>query len=486
MWLPQLGKRREGKMSKMGWILSVLMLLIFFPCSDTNAAVYSSISGRVIAEDTGAGLPGATVAAFLVGGGHEGHHYASTDAGGVYAVEDLEAGTYGIVFFKQNGFYVNEQPHLEVVLPQGKHLVNVNHLLALGGSVSGRVYQPDGTTPVAGVGVYASVSGIGSIWTESSKYGATGDDGAFLLEGLPQSDSCSVEVMIPGHAILKRTVKVTKGAVTRDVNFIVTAGDVTGVSGHVGSSPDGAPVKNAKVDLADGSGNDVGTARTDDSGNYSIIGVLPGIYKLTVFWPEGSIWLEKKDITVEPGKSATVNFEFTMPAPAAMIFETSIQMFPEKCVSSTSVNASVQGSPSGGAGYPGLKFEWCFDNQEEPVNAAYMKLQRIVDASSCISRGTRPMMQERLRKGIVIECVYQKAPCNDKRVYGESQPGGNRIRLCPKAFVPELGCLESTLLHELTHMIGHKGENVPYECEGNCFPGCSNVPPDYPGIGCGC
>jgi len=91
------------------------------------------------------------------------------------------------------------------------------------------------------------------------------------------------------------------------------------------------------------------------------------------------------------------------------------------------------------------------------------------------------MMQDKLRKGIVIECAY--APCTEG-TYAQSQ--GNKIQLCPKAFVPVFGCLEATLLHELAHLVGFTGENVPYECEKKCFPGCSQVPADYPGKDCGC
>jgi Carboxypeptidase regulatory-like domain len=461
-------------MSRVACILFYILLVMFFPCPDASALVYSSISGRIIAEDTGTGLANVTVWAILVGGGHGDYHYGSTDTGGVYVLKDLNPGTYLIGFSKENDSYLNEKPHAEIVLQKGKHAVNVNHVLTPGGSVSGTVYQSDGTTPMAGIGVYASVSGTQESWIEYSKYSPTDIDGKFLLRGLPQSDDCTVEIMVPGHARLTKTVKTSKGKVTGNVNFIVNWDDATGINGYVTSSVDGNPVKNAKVDLTDSSGNDIGTARTDDSGKYSIVAVLPGVYGVTAFWPEGDSWIEKKNISVKYGKSTIVNFEFDKPAPTAMNFETIGETLLALFVS----NAYAQG---GGGGYPELKFEFCADNQSNPVKAAYEKVKKTVDGSSCISKGTKPMMQDKLRKGIVIECAY--APCTEG-TYAQSK--GNKIQLCPKAFVPVFGCLEATLLHELAHLVGYTGENVPYECEKKCFPGCSKVPADYPGKDCGC
>ena len=281
---------------------------------------------------------------------YEGYCYASTDAKGAYVLADLEPGTYLIGFFKENDFYLTEDPHLEVVLPKGKHVVNVNHKLTVGGSISGTVYQSDGTTPIAGVGVYAKVSGVPEEWIDNSKYTATGMDGQFLLQGLPQSDNCTIEIMAPGHARMTKTVKITKSTVTVNV-MSVKWDDVTGINGYIKSSVDAKPIKEAAVYLRDSSGRDIGYARTDDTGMFSIVGVTPGAHDVVAFWPEGGGWIKKKNILIQSGKSIVVNFEFDKPAPTSRngetLWEILYGLFAQDIFA------------QGGGGNPGRNFEGC-------------------------------------------------------------------------------------------------------------------------------
>ncbi len=481
-------------MTKKISVAACVLILISFPilvvCPDATAAVYSSISGKVIAEDTGAGLANVPVLAFLVGGGHGDYYYAPTDARGVYVLKDLNPGTYLIGFYKENDFYVKEEPHVEVVLPKGKHVVNVNHVLMLGGSISGTVYQSDGTTPMAEVGVYASVSGIQQNWIDSSRYRATGIDGKFLLQGLPPSDNCTIAITVPGHARMTKTVKITKGTVTGNVNFTVKWDDVTGINGYIKSSVDGKPIKDAEVDLRDGSGSDIGYTRTDDTGKYSIVGVTPGTYHAVAYWPEGGSWIGKENILVGSGKSTVVNFEFDKPAPTSKNAETRWKILYGLLIP----DAFAQG---GGGNDPFLNFEGCGEGERNIVRAVYASVKTFIKRytppknSLCLSRGDlglQKKLKEKIKTPLTIICK-PKEECT--AVGTMPNLGGSEITLCPEFFDlyrsdrdRNKKCPESAFLHELVHLVQDiamarvPSEQEAYACGEYCYPTCTLDDPE--------
>jgi hypothetical protein len=485
------------------YVLIFIAIAIFIVCPDATAAVYSSISGRVIAEDTGKGLANVTIVATLVGPSHKGYCYASTDATGVYVLTDLEPGTYLIGFYKENDFYVNEEPHVEVVLPKGKHVVNVNHVLTLGGSISGTVYQSDGTTPMAEVGVHASVSGMQQSWIDNSKYSATGVDGKFLLQGLPQSDNCGIEIMVPGHARMTKTVRITKGTVTANVNFTVKWDDVTGINGYIKSSVDGKPIKETDVYLRDSSGRDIGYARTDDTGMFSIVGVTPGAHDVVAFWPEGGGWIKKKNILIQSGKSIVVNFEFDKPAPTSRNGETLWEILYGLFVQDIFAQ--------GGGGNPRRNFEGCGTSERDIIidvlNAVgtFVRNFKPPNDNKCINARQREVLLAKMHPALTFKCI--DVGCLGQG--GLSIVGGTEIRLCPSFFefyrdAEDRGnkCPESILLHELIHSIQRvpknekteaqhetgktRREKQAYACAEGCFPNCSkdDAPPEYDGGNC--
>ena len=302
----------KKRILKVAGILILIAILIVFSSKNTNAVIYSSISGKVIAEDTGKGVAGVSVLALKPDEGKKGRYDAITDEKGVYVLKDLKPGVYKVGFYKEDAPYLFGRPHIEVVLPRGKHVVNVNHVLKLGGSVSGTVYAADGVTPMSRVSVSADVPNYKPEWVSSMRAKVTDSNGKFLLQGLPESDSAIVEVAVFGHARLTKTIKIIKGKVTENVNFTVKWDDITGINGHVKSAVDGKPLNDGDVYLRDNSGEDIGFVRTDETGKYSIVGMPQGIYK--VFITFGKYSMEKTNILVQFGKSTTVDFEFDKPS----------------------------------------------------------------------------------------------------------------------------------------------------------------------------
>jgi hypothetical protein len=513
----------KKKLYSLAYVLMLISIPVLVVCSDATATVYSSISGRVIAEDTGQGVPSVTVIGFLVGENNESHEgllYASTDTKGTYVLYDLKPGTYLIGFHKKDGTYVNEKPHVEVVLPKGKHVVNANHILTLGGSVSGTVYQSDGTTPMAGVGVYLSVSATQQDWIDNSKYRTTGSDGKFLVQGLPPSDNCTIEIMAIGHAGMTKAIKISKGTVTANVNFTVKSDDSTGISGYIKSSVDNKPIKEAEVDLRDSFGRDIGYTRTDDTGKYSIVGVTPGVYNAVAYWPEGGDWVEKSNILVEYGKSTAVNFEFNIATPISKNIYDIWENFYGVLVPDVFAGAPTAKPP------PPLNFpdDSCdADKWKDAIKSAWAAIENTIlkNKAICIydpplSPGTtlRKQFEEKLKEGISIHCmdnnsekctVTKKQAQQGYQKFGYATRGDDNIYICKRAFAPKppltsKGCLTGWIFHEFVHLTQQsvpdtlKGkdkkedednaEKQAYGCEKKCFgKSCNQV---YPFPDCTC
>lgn len=442
----------DKRILKLSMILFSVLILSLFLFSDISADIYSSISGRVIAEDTGEGVGGVSVLALMVG--KKEHYYATTDKRGVYVLEDLKSGTYIIGFHKGDSPYLFGSPHLRVILPKGKNVVNVNHVLTLGGSVSGTVYDADGVTPLSGVGISADVPNPQPKWIDGSRAKLTDSNGKFLLQGLLESDNCIVQVNVRGHASLTKTVKITKGQVTENVNFVVKWDDITGITGHVRSSIDNKPIKNARIVLFDSSGENIASSRTDENGEYSIIGVEPGIYEATAFWPTGGVWIDKPNVIIEHGKSTIVNFEFDKPAPTSKNEKGIWNVFVGLFV--TNAHAAIVG------GYPEPKIKGCDKTKKKDIIDAYETLKNTIDTSPCMSEGIRTKLKKKINKGVTIKCQTSADPyCFGTCAYTYHYVAAD-IFLCPGSFnSSRCGCLEAVMLHEQSfHLSNHSTYEV--------------------------
>jgi uncharacterized surface anchored protein len=265
---------RRLSMKRTIFIFCALLVPLYFS-SVANAEVLTSISGRVIAEDTGEGLAGFNVMA------NPEQYHTVTDEDGKFVLEDIGPGTYTLSFYKEDTSYVSELDSLEVVVPTGRNVVNVNRTLRLGGGITGTVFDADGTTPLSDITVYAYVLGQPK-WVDSETMTGTDDNGVYHLRGLPETERCIVGASREGYPAIEKETSIVKGEVISGVDFVFTDDDITGISGFVRLSTTNEPIKKAMVVVDDIEGGTVASMTTDDNGYYIIKGLSPGNYEVTV------------------------------------------------------------------------------------------------------------------------------------------------------------------------------------------------------------
>jgi hypothetical protein len=292
-------------------LLLFLSLILLWNCPAV-AEIYSSISGTVKEEDTQQGLNGVTVVAFKVNS--QDYFQTKTDTKGKYVLSNLSPGTYKIGFKKSD--YISTKPHIEVMLPRGKNVVNVNHIMEIGGSVSGTVFKADGETPMPDVKITVEVHDA-PIEIVSFRGQFADDAGKFFLRGLPESDNCTVTVEMSGRGAIKKDINIIKRKITSGIDFVIRDDDITGISGTVKSASGAFPQYYVGIIVWDSSGSkQIAQANTDETGRYSIIGIPPGVYKVTAVWvgqgvfPAPGEWIDKSGVLVEKGKSTEIKFIF--------------------------------------------------------------------------------------------------------------------------------------------------------------------------------
>jgi len=265
-----------------------------------------SISGRV--TFAGDGTPIANlhvqVSDYATGQGVGG---TNTDAEGNYTLHGLPAGSYrvracssctGLPFvYEYYDDVQNWQDATPVLVTASNDTPDIDFVLDLGGSISGHVYQPDGTTAVEGAGVevfdYASLSGqwvgFGGVETEA--------DGSYTFAGLP-TGTYALRVVNSGYAQewyqdtfdaqAATPVPVTAPVDTADIDFVLNPGG--SISGVVRNANGSLTLGNVSVECwrtADVGGDSHG-GTADADGNYIIEGLPYGDYILRA--PGGGRW----------------------------------------------------------------------------------------------------------------------------------------------------------------------------------------------------
>jgi hypothetical protein len=282
-------------------ILICVLLLVLSLAGTSSARLMASISGKVTAEDTGEGLSEILVRAM------PGNFRTVTNEKGNYILKGLVPGlTYQLSFFREGSLYVNEFWSTDVHIPKGKYYAIVDRALELGAAVSGSVYDAKTKVPLSGAAVAAtSLNQPG--WAEHFKTTRTDDNGKFLILGLPESERCRVDVAVYGHAWISKFTSLKKGETTGDVIFFVEWDDLTGIGGRVLSAADNKPIISARVIIRNSvTMSTIGITFTDIEGEYSIIGVPPGVYEAAVTRRKEEMVTE--NVNVSLGKTTEVNF----------------------------------------------------------------------------------------------------------------------------------------------------------------------------------
>ena len=470
-------ERNNKKPAILMALLAFIFAFVLITGTNVTAEMYSSISGRVIAEDTGEGLKDISVLLMAREGGR---FLAETNEDGLYVIKDLKPGEYIIFFQHKNLPYVMEEPAEVVTLPKGKNLVNVNYVFELGGSIAGTVYKDDGITPLAGALVLAENTSLQRL-DPSQGLVLTNSEGNFFLTGLKEADKWIVKVSYKGIVDLAREVKVVKNEVTNGVNFVIPS-STTGITGYVTSSIDGRPLHNVNVVLEEpgSEGKTIGETFSDENGKYSITGAPPGRYEATAFHPESALdWITKENIIIEAGKSTEVNFEFPVSAPTS--------------INEMSLWEAIAGlfvSPAYAMGtLPPLEkrvyYKSCSKKEERKVRAAY-NFQKAVIMNGHCTRGNGMPTDVKNDLGAFFSSVHVircetgllDAPvsCGTFHTSCAWTKGNGTLNICKDAFENEkkCGCMQGVITHESIHnittkLIGGSPEIIPYHCTSSCF-----------------
>ncbi len=273
-------------------LLVMVRLLSVYGFSDSNqsgSGILMKISGRVIQRETGIGIEGVIVnlydSAILK------ELEAKTNKDGLFIIKRVPQGIYEL-----KNWFINMSCPDELVLEKypepikvitGRNVIGLNIYLKKGASISGRVFKPDGVTPVTqgNVVVFPRLKG-------KKVENNIDSNGYYKVVGLGRPGveelNYSVTVEAPGYADLAKSVKIKSSEEIKDFNFVIGKGQVD-IKGTVTSSVDNQPIKGAEIyvlsaekpislaEIATGDGI------TDDSGSYSILGFkYPKIVDITV------------------------------------------------------------------------------------------------------------------------------------------------------------------------------------------------------------
>ena len=250
-----------------------------------------SISGRIYEADGVTPVAGADIWAENDG---DGGNRAESSADGSYTITGLAPGDYEVQaqargFVRE--FYpgtTDENAATVVTVTAGGNVTGIDFTLDVGGTISGTVYQADGSTPIGGAFVIAQP--FSATWPEfgPSREATTNADGTYTIIGLAPGDHRVVAIadeagfaleMYPGGIDPQAAGRVTvsSGADTGGIDFTLVPGG--SISGTVYEVDGTTPVEGmAIVALHQPSGTLLGFGESEPDGSYSIEGLHAGEY----------------------------------------------------------------------------------------------------------------------------------------------------------------------------------------------------------------
>jgi len=239
-----------------------------------------SISGTI--TDQGEPVEGIGVQACFFNDDNYPCWWGDTDGEGIYIIPGVPFGTYRVMVYAQQGylekFYDNtlmwdEASPVDVTETQNAYYIDFT--LEMGGSISGTVFEADGTTPIPSVHVDAcSTDDTFCNGTETNEFGE------YTITGLLPVKEYRVFIWgQPGWAseIFQETIWWEEATIVSPdatgIDFTLDPGG--SISGLV-TDGDGNPLAFIGVDIMDGG---YGTC-TDENGYYSIMGLPFGTYRV--------------------------------------------------------------------------------------------------------------------------------------------------------------------------------------------------------------
>lgn len=246
------------------------------------------ISGRVCKDDGVTPIANADVRARHTENNYSKNTKTNTD--GTYTITGLPSGQYQVeaeanAYIKEyyNGTY-NYNQTTPVIVTAPDTTPDIDFSLDIGGSISGRVCQDDGMTPIMKFSIFILEHDM--LWFTGIS--VTTGDGRYTVSGVP-SGSYLVQVSASGYATetydgVHTSDEATRVAVTapnetKQIDFSLAPGG--SVSGIVVKEIDTTPIASMLV-LACPSGTDsvYGVISTSADGRYQIAGLPAGDYTL--------------------------------------------------------------------------------------------------------------------------------------------------------------------------------------------------------------
>jgi uncharacterized repeat protein (TIGR01451 family) len=300
------------------------------PVVDTGATV----SGRVTGENGGPVIGAIVSASSFDTNGNKGG-VGTTDSSGNYQIKGLQAGEYRIsasstgkvtLYWSNVDSWSLASP---VTVKKGENKAGIDFMLRQGGSISGKVYDSSGQ-PISGISVAATPT------EGTSSLGATTDNnGEYTITNLPLTSyivTAGPSVNSPGvdknYATQYYSNKFGSATADQielskntpdigDINFALVSGG--SISGKV-YDENNKPLSNAYVWASrfDSNNQEGNGAYSDISGNFIVIGLAPGDYrvsaafqdKTTQYWQK-SVYSSATAVSVT-ALNVTSNIDFSL------------------------------------------------------------------------------------------------------------------------------------------------------------------------------
>ena len=257
---------------------------------DFSLVTGGTIAGRVTRESDGTPVADADVWADTYdccGGGNG----ARTNANGEYVIEGLTQGSYRVqVRADEHGLVGEFYPSTTdwalatpVDVVPGTPTENIDFSLLGGGSITGHVYEADGTTALVGANVFANSETAG--WGHAR----TDGNGFYEISGLA-SGSYHVEADASDRGFVREfyddttdygsasPVPVTAGTSTPNIDFVMTSGG--SISGVVYDTDGVTPLGDVDISANSEVGGG-GHTRSRGDGSYKIEGLATGVYRVS-------------------------------------------------------------------------------------------------------------------------------------------------------------------------------------------------------------
>jgi hypothetical protein len=268
---------------------------------NATLVVGATLSGSVY----GAGAPNVPLPfsnVYVSGLGGAPDAFASTDSNGNFTLTGISAGTYSLHFSPpfNSGNYLqqwwNDQPTqataTTITIGAAQNLTGYNAVLSVGASISGTVTGADTGLGLPGGYVQALQSGnpVGFANVSSTgTYDVSGlEPGSYILQFVPANGTNYVGQYWNDASTAATATPITVSAGDVDTGYNAALAVGATVSGTVTTvDAAGVGLAGASVTAVDSSDSYVAGTTTDTNGNYSIVGLATGSYRIQFQAPYG-------------------------------------------------------------------------------------------------------------------------------------------------------------------------------------------------------